>query len=77
MEGFFKYKIDEKRKQTVVTNGTLVGIASKEKGQVYVKDIGILVGIMKVMLIKTETINKIVGILKEEYRDRKGYSKNI
>lgn len=77
MKGIIEYEIDKKSKTTIVKEGDFSSKTTKDKGMVFVRDIGILVALMKLMLVKKENIAKIVDILREDFRGRKGYSKKI
>lgn len=81
-KGIINYTIDTKTKKTTVIMEDdkqleVIGIANKQKGRVYVKKIGIVVGILKIMGIGNENIEKIVDIIRSDLRNKKGTNKNI
>lgn len=81
-KGIINYTIDTKTKKTTVIMEDdkqleVIGIANKQKGRVYVKKIGIVVGLLKIMGIGNENIEKIVDIIRSDLRNKKGTNKNI
>lgn len=78
-KGVINYTIDTKTKKTTVImeDEEQVGIANKQKGRVYVKKLGIIVGLLKIIGIDGDNIEKIVDIIRLDLRNKKGYNKNI
>ncbi|XZH78678.1 hypothetical protein ACSW8S_17580 (plasmid) [Clostridium perfringens] len=78
-KGIIQYEIDDKLKKTIVTIDDYgrKGVTTKKKGAVFVKNIGILVALMKLMSVEEENIDKIVSIIRDDFRNKKGYSKKI
>ena len=71
------YITNKKEKSLVVTRGEFSEKVVKPKGDVFVEDILLIRGILQLNRVKAKNINKIIDILKEDYRNRDGYSKKI
>lgn len=81
-KGVINYTIDTKTKKTTVVmeddeQVEIIGIANKQKGRVYVKKLGIIVGLLKIIGINGDNIEKIVDIIRLDLKNKKGYNKII
>lgn len=72
-----EYTVNTKEKTVEVKEDNYIRKAKKKKGDVFVKDIGLVVAILKLINVNEKNIDKIVDILREDFRNRKGYSKKI